>query len=137
MKVFLGGTCNNSTWRDALIPRLKELGIDYFNPVVEDWTPACQLEEENQKMFECDVQLYHITSAMTGVFSIAEAVYGATLSNLCIFSIDAKGFTAGQLKSLKATGDLIERIGGTFSKNESDLDGIVNLLAETHLSTML
>ena len=31
-KVFLGGTCNNSTWRDELIPQLK---IDYFNPVVE------------------------------------------------------------------------------------------------------
>jgi len=33
-RVFLGGTCNNSKWRDVLIPRLK---IDYFNPVVDDW----------------------------------------------------------------------------------------------------
>jgi hypothetical protein len=35
-KCFLGGTCNNSQWREALIPMLK---IDYFNPVVKDWTP--------------------------------------------------------------------------------------------------
>ncbi len=37
-KVFLGGTCNESTWRDRVI---KDLKIDYFNPVVEDWTPEC------------------------------------------------------------------------------------------------
>ena len=49
-KVFLGGTCNNSTWRNELIPLLN---IDYFNPVVEDWTPECQAEEERQKNEEC------------------------------------------------------------------------------------
>ncbi|WP_235906015.1 nucleoside 2-deoxyribosyltransferase domain-containing protein [Ginsengibacter hankyongi] len=27
-KVFLGGTCNGSTWRDTLI---KDLQIDYFS----------------------------------------------------------------------------------------------------------
>jgi len=32
-KVFLGGTCNESTWRDELIPMLE---IDYFNPVVDE-----------------------------------------------------------------------------------------------------
>jgi hypothetical protein len=37
--VFLGGTCNNSKWRDILIPKLK---VSYFNPVVENWTPECQ-----------------------------------------------------------------------------------------------
>lgn len=31
-RVFLGGTCNESTWRDELIKKLK---IDYFNPVVK------------------------------------------------------------------------------------------------------
>ena len=45
VKVFLGGTCNNSTWRDTLIPLLK---IDYFNPVVDDWTPECQEQETPQ-----------------------------------------------------------------------------------------
>ena len=41
MKIFLGGTCNESTWRDELIPNLT---IDYFNPVVKDWTPDCMKE---------------------------------------------------------------------------------------------
>ena len=44
-KVFLGGTCNESQWRTALIPMLH---IDFFNPVVDDWTPECQTEEIKQ-----------------------------------------------------------------------------------------
>jgi hypothetical protein len=28
--VFLGGTCNGSSWRNELIPHLDRLGIKYF-----------------------------------------------------------------------------------------------------------
>ena len=50
MKVFLGGTCAESKWREKLIPLLK---CEYFNPVVEDWTPECQkIEEEQKKIIE-------------------------------------------------------------------------------------
>lgn len=70
MKVFLGGTCNESKWRSALIHELK---IDYFDPVVEDWTPEC-MEEEIKQREECDFCLYTITPRMTGVYSIAEVV---------------------------------------------------------------
>ena len=66
--IFLGGTCNNSTWREKLIPLLD---IDYFNPVVDDWTPDCMAEEIKQRE-KCDFVLYVITPEMTGVYSIAE-----------------------------------------------------------------
>ena len=46
MKVFLGGTCAKSKWRDNIIPQLK---CEYFNPVVDDWTPECQKIEEREK----------------------------------------------------------------------------------------
>lgn len=69
-RVFLGGTCNGSLWREALI---KELKIGYFNPVVEDWTPEC-MDEEIRQRNECDFCLYTITPRMTGVYSIAEVV---------------------------------------------------------------
>lgn len=39
---MLGGTCNESQWREELIPMLS---IDYFNPVVPDWTQECMAEE--------------------------------------------------------------------------------------------
>jgi hypothetical protein len=45
-RVFLGGTCNGTTWRDSMI---KDLKVDYFNPVVEDWTPEAQQEERYEK----------------------------------------------------------------------------------------
>jgi hypothetical protein len=53
-KWFLGGTCAETTWRDKLMPLLDEEEIDYFNPVVEDWTPADQEREEDEKNNKCD-----------------------------------------------------------------------------------
>ena len=38
MRVFLGGTCGGSTWRNQIIPMLEKAGINYFDPVVSDWT---------------------------------------------------------------------------------------------------
>ena len=115
MKIFLGGTCNNSTWRDWVIPELDRLQIPYFNPVVEDWTPECQAEEERRKE-ECCIHLYVITPEMTGVFSIAEAVDSAWQSGKhCLFYVvqDRLRFSKGQLRSLRAVEDLIIKRGGT------------------------
>ena len=34
-EVFLGGSCNPTTWRrDAAIPALHKAGVTYFNPVM-------------------------------------------------------------------------------------------------------
>ena len=69
--VFLGGTCNNSTWRDLLIP---QLSINYFNPVLEsgvEWTNEHQQEEIKQRN-ECDINLYVLTPEMTGFLSVFE-----------------------------------------------------------------
>ena len=70
-KIFLGGTCNNSTWRERIE---KLVQVEMFNPVVEDWTEECQAIEMDEKENKCDVHLYVITSEMTGVFSIAEVI---------------------------------------------------------------
>jgi hypothetical protein len=70
VKVFLGGTCNRSTWRNELITMLT---CDYFNPVVDDWTEDCIDEEYRQKLI-CDYQLFVITPDTIGCFSIAELI---------------------------------------------------------------
>lgn len=70
MKVALFGTCNGSQWRNELIPLLN---IEYFNPVVEDWTPECQAREIEERA-NADYILYAITPRMVGVFSIAELI---------------------------------------------------------------
>ena len=109
-KVFLGGTCNDTTWRDELIAVIQ---VDYFNPVVDDWTEDCQLAEELEKSDGCNIHLYVITSEMMGVFSIAEAVQSSNeKGKVTIFHVIPDGFSVGQHKSLKATCDLISRNGG-------------------------
>lgn len=70
MKVFLGGTCNESLWREEIKSLLK---VDYFDPVVNDWNRDARDREKIEKE-QCQIRLYTITSEMTGVFSIAEAI---------------------------------------------------------------
>ncbi len=114
-KVFLGGTCNNSAWRNELIPMLK---IDYFNPVVENWTPECMIEEIKQRE-TCDFCLYIITPEMEGVYSIAEVVDDSnkrpTKTIFCLIQIYGdKEFSKTQIKSLDAVGKMIVRNGAEY-----------------------
>jgi len=114
-KVFLGGTCNNSTWRDQLIPMLK---IDYFNPIVDDWTKEAQQEEIKQRKI-CDFVLYVITPKMKGVYSIAELIDD---SNKCpektifcfLYKDENDIFTESELKSLIQVGKIAKRNGATY-----------------------
>jgi len=145
-KVFLGGTCNESTWRDKLIPKLK---IDYFNPVVPDWNEEAYKEELRQRE-ECDFVLYVITPRIQGVYSIAEVVDdsnkrpGRTL--FCFLEKDLADkqeeqpytsakilsstkdvyFNKGQKKSLIAVGNMVERNGAYWFKTLDDVVSFLN-----------
>jgi len=120
-KVFLGGICNGSTWRNRIITMLK---IDYFNPVVENWTEECMLEELNQRE-NSDFCLYTITPKMTGTYSIAEVTDDSNKRpNKTIFVImrtdGEKTFTDAQWKSLKAVEKLVRKNGvSTFDNLKS------------------
>lgn len=92
IRMFLGGTCAETTWRDELMPLLDEKGIEYFNPVVKDWTPECQEVEEEEKNHKCNVHLYVITKEMMGTYSIAEIVHSAHLANMYGTSVDCVVF---------------------------------------------
>lgn len=110
-RIFLGGTCNNSTWRNDLITKLNN--IDYFNPVVEDWTPDCQETEINEKENRCNIHFYCITKEMKGVFSIAEVIDSVYQNNkTTILHVIPDGFDDFNLKSLKAVVDLVISRGG-------------------------
>lgn len=105
-KVFLGGTCNGSTWRDELIPLLEKEDIDYFNPVVEDWTEECIEIEEREKWLHCDIHLYMLTKEMKGVYSIIEfidSVLDGDPSIKPMLIINTDGMEESMIKSLKAS----------------------------------
>lgn len=139
MKVFLGGTCAESKWRDNIIPQLK---CEYFNPVVDDWTPECQEIEEQQKNI-CDYHLYVITPKMKGVFSIAEAVNDSMkLSNgCCVFCVtkedDDRDWTTGELKSFDATAKIITNNGGVVFNNLDDVVKYLNDACDTSTEKQL
>lgn len=110
-KIFLGGTCNNTTWRNDLISWLNS--VEYFNPVVEDWTPDCQAIEIDEKLNHCNIHFYCITKEMQGVFSIAEIIDSVhTQGKRTILQVLPEGFDTFQLKSLKAVVDLVNLRGG-------------------------
>jgi len=126
MKVFLGGTCNESKWRDILISQLK---IDYFNPVVDDWTSECQREELRQRKI-CDICLYTITK-LKSVYSIAEVVDDSNKRpKKTIFCISDEyeefKFSNIQKKHLKAIGDMVIRNGGIIFYNLEVLANYLN-----------
>jgi len=134
-KVFLGGTCAETVWREKLI---KMLEIDYFNPVVEDWTEECMKEERIQRE-TCDYCLYVITPSMQGVYSIAEVVDDSNKrpekTIFCLlqheipskYEIGSDGktpfeiypnnkreFNVSETKSLNQVGEMVKRNGGVY-----------------------
>ena len=126
-EVFLGGTCNNSQWREALIPLLY---CKYFNPVVKDWNEEAQ-QLELQKRATCDFVLYVITPKMTGVYSIAEATFDAcTRPERTLFCIikndDNNEFTEHQLKSLNMTKNLLRDAGARVFEELTEVASFLN-----------
>lgn len=115
-RVFLGGTCNESKWRDEMGLHLSDDGLGFFNPVVEDWTPDC-MEEEIRQRKECDFCLYTITPRMMGVYSIAEVVDDSNKrpDNTVLVLLREDGglmFDDSQWKSLGAVANLVGDNGG-------------------------
>lgn len=133
-KVFLGGTCNNSTWRDDLSLLLNTARqtkvVDLFNPIVDDWNEQAQKNEEEYKR-DADIQLFVITPLMTGVFSIAEAVDCSNkYPNRCAFCVlkeDAGSkFTDSQIKSLNQVSKMIaDNHGHIFDSLQGVADFII------------
>lgn len=127
-KVFLGGTCNGSKWRDIIINNINK---DYFNPVVKDWTPACQEEERRQKEKECDCELYVITPKIKGVFSIAEVVDASNKrpdeTLFCFIDTeDDFSFDEGDIRSLNAVKDLVKSNGAHVFNSLEDVIEFIN-----------
>lgn len=126
MKVFLGGTCNGSTWREKVIPNLK---IDYFNPVVPIWDKNAQLNEIKEKN-SSDILLFVITPLMIGVYAIAEVVDASNKNPkktiLCILDDDGKKWTKSQRDSLSAVEDLVQSNGAFVFNNLEDTISFLN-----------
>jgi hypothetical protein len=121
----------------VLIPQLR---CDYFNPVVDDWTPECQVNELRERE-SADIVLYVITPLMTGVYSIAELIDDSNKRSaktiFCYLTSDRLpqtgetiSFTSGQVKSLRAVGDMVVRNGGTWVQDFHQLSALLNEMSD-------
>lgn len=73
--VFLGGSCNPTTWRkDIAIPLLEKHNITYYNPQVDEWSDDL-LEQENFHKANAKYLLFVIDNQTRAVASLVEASY--------------------------------------------------------------
>ena len=72
-KVFLGGSCNPTTWRaDIAIPLLESKEITFFNPQVDEWSEELVAIEAKAKE-DAEVLLFVIDNKTRGITSMLEA----------------------------------------------------------------
>jgi hypothetical protein len=122
-KVFLGGTCSDSKWRDEIKPLLK---IDYYDPVCDgEWTQEAYLREIHERETS-DFVAYVITPKMGGVYSVAEVIDDSNKrpeKTLFCFLAKDEGdfFTKAELKSLHAVAKMVKHNGGKVFENLQDL----------------
>jgi len=80
LTVGLFGTCGSSIWRNLFMAKYKELGIDFFNPQVDDWQPemaaieARHLAEDKIILFPITKETYATGSLAEVGFSILNAI---------------------------------------------------------------
>ena len=132
-KVFLGGTANNSTWREELIPKLDSNKISYFDPIVEDWNEQAQQEEIHQRK-TCDFVLYTITKEILGFYAIAEVVDDSNKRpDKTIFCYLEEGFSKHQIKSLQATARMVKENGAKVFTSLEEVAEYLNSEQQTQV----
>lgn len=74
-QVFLGGSCNPTTWRkDTAVPALEKAGITFFNPQAGAWSKEMIALEEKEKR-ESRLQLFVIDNQTRSISSMVETAY--------------------------------------------------------------
>ncbi|XP_071802208.1 uncharacterized protein [Asterias amurensis] len=119
-KVFLGGSCNPTTWRkDIAIPHLNKVNLSYYNPQVENWTHELIAIEDEAKMI-AELLLFVIDNSTRSVASLVEASYlsGGRRSLVLVMKglpthVDNEKISDNELKDLRHSHaflcDLVER----------------------------
>jgi Nucleoside 2-deoxyribosyltransferase like len=134
-KVFLGGTCGDSKWREIIKPLLK---IDYFDPVCSgEWTQEAYLRELQERE-NSDFVMYVITPKMTGVYSIAEVVDDSNKrpekTLFCFLETDDDmAFNKVQMKSLGAVAKMVKKNGGRVFDTLTEMADFLNASSETEI----
>ena len=132
-EVFLGGTYGGYQWRPAVCRELVNNGIRYFNPVVDDWTEQCIVEEENAKK-NMNIHLYVITDAMVGCYSVVEACVSMSnpIKKTIVVFADTGEMQAHTRKSFNASIKLLQE----HASNEASRTGIISAYVHSEINNI-
>lgn len=134
MRVFLGGTVYGYDWRGELISRLK---CEYFNPIVKNYTDSDRKREIYEREY-CDFVLYVITNAISGVYSIAEAVDDSNKypekTIFCNLYSNLENHTMNN--SLKQVEDMLKSNGAKVFHSLEEVANFLNKENETFISKL-
>ena len=130
VKIFLGGTCASSTWREELQSKLDSERIETFNPVVPNWTPECQAIEDYHRETD-DICLYVITPEGNGFYSFVEVTDDSNKrpesTVLCVLTeANGKKFEGHMLKCALKTAKLVASNGVFVTDNLDQLAAYLN-----------
>lgn len=134
--VFLGGTCADSTWREELMEMVDTSKIDAFNPVVSDWTPECQVIEDEHRKND-DICLYTITPEGEGFYSFVEVIDDSNKrpekTVLCLLTeANGKSFEGHMKKCAVKTATLAAENGANVVTSLEELANYLNSLEKTN-----
>jgi hypothetical protein len=109
---------------------MEQYGIQYFDPVVDEWNEAARKRELHERA-TCDVCLYVFTPLLAGVYAVAEAVDDAhrrpDRTMLCVLPEDAgQRWTEDQYRSIMQVANLVGRTGAQVVTG--GLPGVVQAL---------
>uniref|UniRef100_T1KY10 Uncharacterized protein n=1 Tax=Tetranychus urticae TaxID=32264 RepID=T1KY10_TETUR len=86
--VFLGGSCNPTTWRkDIAIPMLKALNITYYDPQKDHWEPEL-IELEDKAKKNAEVLFFVIDNQTRSIASMIEVSFIAATTKKLVLVID-------------------------------------------------
>jgi len=135
-EVFLGGSCNPTTWRkDLVIPTLESAGISYFNPQVDEWSPDLIVVESRAKKW-ASILFYVIdgaTRAMSSMIEVVELICSKRLIVLTVIDIqdgtviNGQAVTGRELKDLNRTRAYLSDVA-----NRHGVPVFKTVLAATH-----
>ena len=130
--VFLGGTCNGSTWRDELIPMLDKERVETYNPVVPNWTEECKAIEKEHRQND-DICLYVVTPEGKGFYSYVEVTEDSNKrperTVFCVLlEANGKTFDKHTLDCVKSTAELVAANGVPVFSSLEEVAAYLNSL---------
>jgi hypothetical protein len=88
MKVFLGGSCNPTTWRKNIaIPLLERAGVEYYNPQVDEWhDDLIAIEARNKE--EAAILFFVLDGQTRSIASMVEIAEFVSLGRTVVLVIE-------------------------------------------------